>query len=326
MNPDPASGGAANANDFADVADISDQGERVSHLQRDAVYFAHLSIYDFAARFCREALVLDAGSGSGYGSAYLAGQGAQHVWGIDASPKATAFSRYHFRQANLTFQEMSLEHIRGFPPQHFDLIFSSNTLEHVQNVVAFLTTAHRLLKPGGTLLVAVPPITDDRLQYLNLINRYHVNIWSPRQWAYVLGVYFEDIRPVAHGVVTAGADLKPEHFTLASNLTEKSFVFTPGAIDDLYRTFTLTAIFVAQKPRPESQVTAADAPLRFVDESFTRSQGYIDPDLRRRLKKYFDLPAPPYVLPAGEAGGRTRFIDKMKRVWRAFMPNRPAGY
>jgi hypothetical protein len=59
----------------------------------------------------------------------------------------------------------------------------------------------------------------------------------------------------------------------------------------------LTAIFVARKPRGAAEVPGSDVPLAFVDESFTRPQGYIEPALRQKLKKYFDMPAPPYILP-----------------------------
>jgi hypothetical protein len=40
-------------------------------------YWAHLSIYRFAVPFAQGKRVLDAGSGSGYGSSYLARHGAK---------------------------------------------------------------------------------------------------------------------------------------------------------------------------------------------------------------------------------------------------------
>jgi hypothetical protein len=67
---------------------------------------------------------------------------------------------------------------------------------------------------------------------------------------------------------------------------------------------------VIKKPYPETQVPALDAPLSSVDESFTRSEGYIDPAVRQRLKKYFDMPAPPYSLPTN--AGNDEF--KLKRI------------
>ena len=305
-----------------DVQEISDNGERVSHLNQDSVYYAHLSIYDFAAPFCQGATVLDAGSGAGYGSAFLADKGAKHVLGIDVSEKAIEFSRQHFNRPNLSFQTMSLEQMESLPSQHFDLIYSSNTLEHVPNVASFMREAWRVLKPTGVLLLAVPPITDDRLLYLNITNQYHVNIWTPRQWEYTLGLFFQEIEPFLHGVVRAGADFSPEHFTPASTLTEKDFVFERGTVGDMYRQFTLTAIFVARKPRLETQIPTADTPLKFVDESFTRPQGYIDPAIRTRLSKYFEMPTIPFTVPADGNGEKTGVRNKVKtalaRVWRKF--------
>jgi SAM-dependent methyltransferase len=294
--------------------EISENGERVSHLHQDAVYYAHLSIYDYAVQFCKDAFVLDAGSGAGYGSAYLADAGARFVWGIDASAKAVEFSRHHFRRPNLIFQEMSLENMQGFDPKQFEFIYSSNTLEHIPDVLGFLRKAWYLLKPSGTMLIAVPPITDDRLQYLNIINPYHLNIWTPRQWAYVLGMFFDDIQPVLHGVEEIGSDFKPEHFTNASNLTKKSFVFAPGTIEDMYRIFTLTTIFIIRKPRLESQVSATADSISYIDESFSRSQGYIDPAVRQRLKKYFDMPSAPYILPISAANDKFKTKEFLKRA------------
>jgi 2-polyprenyl-3-methyl-5-hydroxy-6-metoxy-1,4-benzoquinol methylase len=299
---------------FESIQEISDNGERVSHLNRDCVYYAHLSIYDFAMQFCKDAHVLDAGSGAGYGAAYLADAGAQYVWGIDASAKAIEFSRYHFQRPNLAFQEMNLQHIQGFSPEQFDFIFSSNTLEHVPGVEGFLRKAWSLLKPTGTMLIAIPPITDDRLLYLNVINPYHINIWTPRQWASVLGMFFDEIQPVLHGVEKLGVDFKPEHFTPASTLTEKSFVFAPCKIENMYTMFTLTAIFMIRKPRLETQVPAIDMPLAYIDESFTRSEGHIDPALRQRLKKYFDMPSPPYILLTSTVTDKFKLQRIVKRV------------
>jgi SAM-dependent methyltransferase len=278
----------------ADV--IGDGGERVSHLRQDYVYFGHLSIYAFATAFCPGARVLDAGSGAGYGTAHLADSGASEVLGIDASERATAFARYHFSRPKLTFETMDIARLQDLLPRRFDLIFSSNTLEHVADARAFVRGAWHLLAPEGTLVVAVPPITDDRLLYLNLINPYHVNLWSPRQWSFALGQFFEEVCPYLHGVERIGADLGPE---LKEPLSAASFVIEPGTLEEMYQKFTLTAILVARGPRSESVLPAADAPLTFVDDSFTRPPGEIAPSLRQRLAPYFQEAEGP----ARETGG-----------------------
>jgi len=238
--------------------------------------------------FCKGATVLDAGSGAGYGAAHLADAGAEYVLGIDISDRAVEFSKHHFQRSNLDFRLMSVEKVADLLPQRFDVIFSSNTLEHVPNVMGFLRGAWSLLKPGGVLLVAVPPITDDRLLYLNLINAYHINLWSPRQWSSVLNQFFKEVSPYLHGVERIGEDFRPEHADPHSGPTEKDFVIERGTVEDMYDRFTLTAIFVARGPRPHSDVPSTALLPEFVDDSFTREPGYIAPSLRKKLRRYFE--------------------------------------
>lgn len=268
------------------VEEIADQGERVSHLHQDFVFFGHLSIYDYATRYCQGARVLDVGCGAGYGAAYLLEHGAASVVGVDASAKAIAFCRQHFPDQRLSFLEMRAEELRGFDEGSFDFIYTSNTLEHIGDVEGFLHSVHRLLRPGGTLLIAVPPITDDRLLYLNLINPYHVNLWSPRQWVHRIGHYFVQVTPVLHGVGEIGKDFLPEHLQPDAALKVDDFRFAPGTVEQMYQMFTLTAIFIAQQPRSNGPgVTPVDP--EFIDGSFSRPPNYIDPAVRRRLRHYF---------------------------------------
>jgi SAM-dependent methyltransferase len=205
------------------------------------------------------------------------------VYGVDVSEKAIAFSRHHFHRPNLEFAVADLRHLSS-PPNSFDFIYSSNTLEHVPDVPSFLRSAHRALRPTGSLLVAVPPITDDRLTYLNLVNPYHVNIWSPRQWEFTLGQFFGDVDVYLHGIGGIGPESREE----GSPTSERDFVIARGSVAEMYEMFTLTAIFVAKSPRAVSALPSAGSPAEFVDESFTRPRGRIDPALRRRLRPYFE--------------------------------------
>jgi SAM-dependent methyltransferase len=201
------------------------------------------------------------------------------------SSKAVAFSRHHFRRPNLEFAVADLQQL-SFPAGFFDFIYSSNTLEHVSDVPGFLRSAHATLKPTGSLLVAVPPITDDRLTYLNLVNPYHVNIWSPRQWEFTLGQFFGDVEVYLHGIGGIGAESREE----GSPTSERDFVIARGSVAEMYELFTLTAIFVASSPRDASALPPAGSRVEFVDESFTRPPGRIDPELRTRLRPYFEPP------------------------------------
>lgn len=45
-----------------------------------------------------------------------------------------------------------------FDDQTFDLVVAISVLEHIKSIEAFLTEIHRVLKPGGTLLVGMPAV------------------------------------------------------------------------------------------------------------------------------------------------------------------------
>jgi SAM-dependent methyltransferase len=297
-----------------DAEAISDDGERVSHLVKDFTFYGHLSIYDFATQFCRDAVVLDAGSGAGYGAALVADAGARHVLGVDVGPKAVEFSRHHYRRPNLEFEVLDFDEL-ALPPDTFDFIFTSNTLEHVADVPAFLRAAHASLKPAGAMLVAVPPITDDRLVYLNVINPYHVNIWSPRQWEFALSRFFGEVDAYLHGVSDHAARHSIGSADDHTPLSEKEFAFTRAAVDDMYTTSTLTAIVIARAPRPADALPDGSAPLGFVDDSLSRRPGQIDPELEARLEPYFDEPAGRATAPAGSPAAVRRRSGLARRAW-----------
>lgn len=264
-----------------DMADVTDGGERVVHLYPNSCFYAHLSIYYFALPFARNGRVLDAGSGTGYGASYLADHGARFVEAIDVSAKAIAFSREHFQRLNLRFQVMDLEKIAGFAGQPFDLVFTSNVLEHLFDVPAFFRAAWQLLKPEGTIVVAVPPITNDPLKLANLANLYHLNIWSPRQWHHVLQQFFADVQCYRHGFEKPGIALDFGDTPAQSMVKEEDFLFERIALEEFYTRGTCTALFVARQPRAADEVPAAGSPLTFVDDSFTRLTIYFAPRLVR---------------------------------------------
>jgi SAM-dependent methyltransferase len=255
---------------FKEWRSLANQGERVTHLYPNDSYYAHLSIYSFAAQFCQNGVVLDAGSGSGYGSNYLASKGCRFVYGIDKNKRAVAFSQRYFLKSNLRFQVMDLREISGFPADQFDLIFSSNTLEHVADVIPFLQEVWRLLKPSGYLLVAVPPITNNELRTANLANPYHLNIWTPRQWYSILNLYFERVDTYRHWLEKAGAILDLYNLPEQTVITEEDFIFVPVSLKDLYELPTISAIFIAAQKRAKDQLPARSHSVKFVDDSFTR--------------------------------------------------------
>jgi 2-polyprenyl-3-methyl-5-hydroxy-6-metoxy-1,4-benzoquinol methylase len=244
----------------------------VTHLYPNDCYYGHLSIYLFATQFTQGCRILDAGSGMGYGSAYLAKKGALHVEGIELNGQSVKLSRNHFRLPNLVYHQMDLQNIEGFGHHQFDVIFSSNVMEHILDVSAFLRSTWELLKSDGIFIVAVPPITStiDRMANISIVD--HLNIWSPRQWHHVLSQYLTEIECYSHALAKPGVTLKLDNTPEETKITEKDFSFRKVEIDDFeYKTTSLTAIFVARKPVPKEKVPPPGRHTTFIDDSFSRS-------------------------------------------------------
>jgi 2-polyprenyl-3-methyl-5-hydroxy-6-metoxy-1,4-benzoquinol methylase len=130
-------------------------GERVIPGEVDAdLLNEHLARYAFAARLARGKRVLDAGSGTGYGSAELV-KSALSVVGADVATDAVGYARAHYRLPNLHFEQASciaLPH----PDASFDLVVAFEVIEHLRGWHEFLLEVRRVLAPAGQFIVSTP--------------------------------------------------------------------------------------------------------------------------------------------------------------------------
>jgi SAM-dependent methyltransferase len=130
-------------------------GERVIPGQVDLdLWNEHYARYAFAARLARGRRVLDAGCGSGYGSAELA-RTARSVVGVDISNDALDFGRLHFPLPGLHFARASCTEL-PFCGGSFDLIVAMEVIEHLKEWNKLLAECRRLLAPGGQFIVSTP--------------------------------------------------------------------------------------------------------------------------------------------------------------------------
>ncbi|WP_050424288.1 class I SAM-dependent methyltransferase [Bradyrhizobium tropiciagri] len=102
---------------------------------------------------------LDAGCGTGTLSRLLAARGCD-VTGVDASPEMIAAARGRPADGTpaerLTFRQIPTIANLPFADRSFDGVLCASVLEYVPSVAQCLAQIHRVLRPGGLLLVSVP--------------------------------------------------------------------------------------------------------------------------------------------------------------------------
>lgn len=166
----------------------------------------HRAAHLYAIRKIRGAQrVLDVGCGTGYGSAMVASRGREVV-GIDVSEEAVAFARAKHRQDNVEFVAMPATEL-DFPNASFNAAYSIQVIEHVEDIETQLSEVVRILRPGGSFVVATP----NRLTYSpnGLHNIFHVREYDPEELRALLSSFFREVEITG---LHAGLDLalRPE--------------------------------------------------------------------------------------------------------------------
>ena len=98
--------------------------------------------------------MLDLGCGYGWHCIYAAEHGADSVVGIELSQKMLQVARGKNTYPQVSFQQAAIEDV-AFPPESFDLVFSSLTLHYVKDYQGVVEKVWKLLKPGGRFLFSV---------------------------------------------------------------------------------------------------------------------------------------------------------------------------
>ena len=118
----------------------------------------HTARYRFAAHYVRrfgpEAVILDAGCGTGYGTAEFAVVAAS-VTAFDISGEAVKAARDLYARPGVRWLQAGCESL-PFADGSFDLVVAFEVIEHLERWRELLSEAKRVLKPSGVLLVSTP--------------------------------------------------------------------------------------------------------------------------------------------------------------------------
>lgn len=155
--------------------------ERVSPENPDWNFENHRKVYVFFAHQVSGASVLDVGCGAGYGSELLRTEGGcSEYFGVDYDPGAVSMSERKFGAFG-SFAQMDAHELK-FEDRSFDVVVSSENLEHLEDPERALSEKARVLKDDGWVMIGTPnkemfspgepgspnPFHKDEFQYLDL--------------------------------------------------------------------------------------------------------------------------------------------------------------
>ncbi|MBT3611844.1 MAG: class I SAM-dependent methyltransferase [Flavobacteriales bacterium] len=164
---------------------ILQTAERSSHLDpsENVIYQRHLIAYKEAAKLVR-GTVLEVGSGEGYGIMELAPK-AVHYIAVDKYN--TEISDELKKENNITFIQVEVPPLKGIEDNSVDFVVTFQVIEHIKDDKMFLQEIHRVLKPGGKVILTTP----NSMMSLTR-NPWHIREYTPKQMGEVLKSSFDN--------------------------------------------------------------------------------------------------------------------------------------
>jgi 2-polyprenyl-3-methyl-5-hydroxy-6-metoxy-1,4-benzoquinol methylase len=153
----------------------------------------HQCPYEYALPMIRpNDRVLEIGCNWGYGTKILA-DCARFVAAFDLDAEVVKKAQELYGGSNIGFFVHDAGRTFPFPDEDFDLVFSSEVIEHLSESaqeVCFAEIA-RVLRPEGTLFLKTPNVLYDPITHG--LNSYHLHVFTYNKLQHALMRYFKEV-------------------------------------------------------------------------------------------------------------------------------------
>jgi ubiquinone/menaquinone biosynthesis C-methylase UbiE len=147
--------------------------------------------------------VLDAGCGKGRFARILQqGSASAEIWGLDISPEMLKFVPAGIRTVAGSMTALP------FPPEIFDCVYATESLEHAVEIDKAVSELCRVLKPEGSLV-----IIDKNIEHFGKLETPAWEKWFDRKE--LEGLLRRDCREVSSRFLSYWADVQPDGMFLA---------------------------------------------------------------------------------------------------------------
>ncbi|SFO93701.1 class I SAM-dependent methyltransferase [Hydrogenimonas thermophila] len=131
--------------------------------------------------------VLDIGCGDGVLSYFFAKEGAI-VFGIDYSDIAIEFAKEKTKSFHIDFRQGSAYEL-PFEDNSFDIVISSDVIEHLEDVPKYLSEINRVVKNNGIVVISTP------IKYTEYpLDKEHIIEWFQDEYKKVIEQKFKNTK------------------------------------------------------------------------------------------------------------------------------------
>jgi ubiquinone/menaquinone biosynthesis C-methylase UbiE len=153
----------------------------------------HQFVYEHVkSRLTPNDYVLDLGFGEGYGTSLLA-DSCREIVGVDVADHVVEYANNKYAKNNCRFVKYDGRTL-PFESNTFDIVVSFQVIEHIDDDYAFVAEIHRVLKPGGRLVLTTPNKATRLKPGQKPFNRFHKREYFANELTDVCKTKFANVK------------------------------------------------------------------------------------------------------------------------------------